>query len=340
MNAEPDTGLVHRRFGEQPLLFELIPPPTSAGEDLHDRRRRLLQELFERVDVAGVNLPEIQEESQKNKKGNRRSNFKQRETPRDYARELSAFLDAEFVLNRVIVKRPGAEQERWMIETHRDYGRHNLVLVGGESSSETYPGPSVPDGNRLVKEYLNRGKRRFSTQTLEEPTEFLVGNIAISTRRRQDFDEPERMLVKIRSGADFFTTQIVAEPDSPLSLTRDLGRLLHREGTTPPPLFWSFSPIAQKKDVDFMRWLGVSIPDDVEERVLSSSDPAATSIEWARDIWRQLQELNQSLPVSFPLGLNISFMGMRNFENAIDLAETLREATVPQRVDESTSQQV
>lgn len=318
----PDLETFTRRFGDQPMLFEITPPPVEQTDEEARVRREGLGRLSEAVDVDGINIPEIQQESGKGERGERKSSFVQRITPREYARQVRDRLGFEqYVINRVIVQAGASEQLAWMRDTYREFDVGNLVLVGGESSEVTYPGPSVPEGNTLVKECLRT-----------EGMNFLVGNICISTRRRENLDEPERMAHKIRAGADFFTTQIVAEPESPRKLLEDLGELLAREDDLDPPaLLWSFAPIRAPKDVNFLRWLGVRIPDEVEERILSSSDPAATSVEWARTIWEEIQQVEEGLNVSIPLGLNVSLVAPRNFNAAIDLARTLSDASVQPR---------
>lgn len=314
---------------EYPVLFELVPPKVKRHKERFRQHCGHLEMLFDRVDVSGINIPEIHDEDQKGAGGKRRSEYERRVSPRNYVRELRQIFDTRYIINRVTVQSPPAEQEEWLLETYNDYDIRSVVLVGGESDDIKYPGPSVTEGNRLVKEYLNQGKRKFTGEEME-PTRFSVGNICIPIRRRDDFDEPDRMLRKVQTGTDFFTTQIVLDMESPVNLLRDFAEILVREHIPPPTIFWSFTPISAQKDVDFLRWLGVRIPAEVEERILSSGDKVNESVEWAMAIWEKLRNLNRQLPVSIPMGLNISVMGLRNFENGILLAESMNNAEVPQ----------
>ncbi len=322
MNS-PDIELVRKRFGENPLLFELIPPEIDAPEKTVQNRHDKLQKLFSRVEVSGINIPEIREESAKDDDGKRRSDFKPRVAPRKYVRKLREKFDTNFVICRVVVLLPAARQEDWLLETSKDYNISNIVLVGGEKEAEAYDGLSVPEGNRLIKQQLNRGKTEYGEKNIS-PTNYLVGNISIASRRLDTLDEPERITYKIKHGADFFYTQIIEEPDSPIKLLEDLSPKLKEENIDPPFFFWSFAPIASQKDVDFMRWLGVKIPKKVEDRILTSPEPAEESRRWNLEIFEKLKQANQKLPVSCPLGVNISFMGDRNFDNAVKLAESFK----------------
>ncbi|MFP4686750.1 MAG: methylenetetrahydrofolate reductase [bacterium] len=323
MNHSPNIKKVYKRFSKKPLLFELIPPEREqTSKEIEARNQKLLQ-LFERVEVNGINLPEIHEEKGKSKKGKRRSKFKPRLSPREYVQQLKKLIDTEYLICRVIVKSHPSEAEKWLVETNNDYGIRNIVIVGGEQEADAYEGLSVPEGTRLIKENINTGTARLSDIEFKA-ADYLVGNISIATRRLDTIDEPDRIIYKIKHGADFFTTQIIAEPDSPVKLLSDLAPLLQEENLNPPLFFWSFSPISEQKDIDFMRWLGVYIPDKVEKRIMGSSDPAAESLQWNIEIWNKLQQATTNLDIKIPLGINISFMGMRNYDHAVELAAALK----------------
>lgn len=305
-----------------PVLFEVVPPAKGNEEKRLNQHTEYLEKLFREIEVDALNLPEIQDESKKNDKGKRTSPYKQRISPRKYAHLLSERFDTEFIINRVCVKQSGRELENWLLETHDKYDIKNIIFVGGESSKVRYNGPSVSGGNKLVTRYLNRGRLRYH-EGEAVPTDFTVGNICIPTRRRNDYDEPERMFSKYKAGADFFTTQIITEAETPISLMKDFSELLEEENEDPPTLFWSFSPISSKKDVNFLRWLGVHIPELTEKLILGSSNPASASLDVAQTVWEKMLDFNSRLPVSFPMGVNISVMGLRNFENGIHLAKDL-----------------
>jgi len=320
-----DLSTFNDRF---PLLFELVPPVKGNKEKRLKQHTTWLEQLLKEIAVDAFNIPEIQDESKKSEKGIRLSPYKERVKPRNYVKELSKRFDTEFVINHVAVKHAHHDQEKWMLETCHEFNINNIIIVGGESSRVQYKGPSVSTGNKVAKRYLNRGKLKYNEGKIK-PTNFTIGNICIPTRRRNDFDEPERMYHKLRAGADFFTSQIIAEPESPISLMKDFSELLIEEEVDPPVIFWSFSPISSQKDVNFLRWLGVRIPENTENLILSRSNPAAASVDVIQTIWEKILDFNRQLPVSFPMGINISVIGLRNFENGIRLAKELNIVGVP-----------
>jgi len=314
----------HENPDRFPTIFEIVPPEVGKEKQRLNKHIKYIGQMFREIEVDALNLPEIQDESKKCDKGKRLKPYKKRVSPRDYALALSEQFDTEFIINQVCVKRPPKKLEKWLLETHNDFNIKNIIMVGGESSKVKYNGPSVAASNKLLKRYLNRGRLRHNDEPDEiEPTEFTIGNICIPTRRRNDFDEPERMMHKYLAGADFFTSQIITETETPISLMKDFHELLIEEDKEPPLIYWSFSPISSQKDVNFLRWLGVHIPELTEKLILGSKDPVSASLNVAQNVWDKLIDFNRQLPVSFPMGINISVMGLRNFENGIQLAKDL-----------------
>lgn len=320
----PAKQTLRNRLGRSLISLELNPPERDNLQEQSSVHREHLRELFETVpEVGGINLPEIQEEEQKGERGDRKSSFSERLSPREYTRHLREQFDREYIINRVIVQLPPEEQEDWLLETYHEYDIQSIVLVGGESSEVDYPGPSVPDGNRLIDQYLNEGIRRYGKGPVES-TDFTVGNICISTRRREDFDEPERMAHKIESGCDFFTSQIIAETETPSSLLQDLDKTLREQNLETPVILWSLTPINSQKDVRFLRWLGVRIPDDVEEHILGSSEPLETSLDYFEGLWNELLEVEDQLDRDIPMGVNVSPVAIRNLDPSVRLADRLQ----------------
>ena len=314
-----------------PLMIEILPPEKGHEQERKNDHAAYLEMMREKVDIDILNIPEIQNESKKSDKGKRTSPFRQRISPREWAQTLAEMVDAPVVINRVIVKQTPEIQEKWLLDTHEHYDIRNVVFVGGESPEIDYQGPSVPEGNELVKTGFNEGKNHHNEKKHCPPTDFAIGNICIPTRNEGEFSEAERMLYKFRTGADFFTTQIITESASAKTVMHEFSELLQKYKLTDPPMiFWSFSPISSGKDVNFLRWLGVYIPEDLEQDILGSKDPSNQSIIQMEQVWQELLEVNQQLPVPFPMGMNISVMGKRNYPNAVALARALDSASIPQ----------
>src|SRR6266516_562887 len=124
-------------------FFELVPPATEKPGAVE----ATLAELKKVRHLAdAVNLPEIRDESRSTP---RTARFVPRVEPRLLGARILHDLDLEVVVNRGVVYEP--DQLRWAEETHGGFGIQNIVLVGGESSQLSYPGPSVLEAAEQIR---------------------------------------------------------------------------------------------------------------------------------------------------------------------------------------------
>ena len=276
-------------------LFEVVPPaadkPQAINESLTELRR--VQQL-----VDGINLPEIHDEDRGKE---RTSKFLQRVEPRVFGSRIQRELGADVVLNRVVVHDP--KPEIWFRETCLEWGLRHLVLVGGESAQGGYPGPSVMEAAALVR---------------SEGLPMTLGGITIPSRK----NESDRMRVKSRAGIDFFTSQILFD-------SNDIVWLIQRLNGLEARVFLSFAPVSHRRDLQFLRWLGADIPQDLDRFLLGSEDgataPTERCLERSLDLaQRILMDVFDNLPPDPPpLGLNIEHINRRNFTPAIKMLDRL-----------------
>ncbi len=89
-------------------------------------------------------------------------------------------------------------------------------------------------------------------------------------------------------------------------------------------MFVSFTPVSERYDVEFLRWLGVDIDDATERRLLADEEEglAPESIELAVENWRMIQSVaNRHKGAN--LGLNVEYIHRHNFEATLEMAEKL-----------------
>jgi 5,10-methylenetetrahydrofolate reductase len=214
-----------------------------------------------------------------------------------------------------------------LIRTYHEFRVENLVLVGGESSQIRYPGPSVLETATWITEYLNRGRWPYdSSRPAIPPTDFFLGGITIPTRRKPDpeRDEPARLIQKSRRGIQFFTSQVLYEPFSMQRLLRDYAALCQAEGVPPCRVFLSFAPVSSPSDVQFLKWLGVEIPPDVEQELLKGwLGVAWRSIRVAERVLQDILDFVSAEHIAVPLGLNVEHITSRNFEVSAEMIARL-----------------
>ncbi len=276
-------------------LFEVVPPAAAKSEAIEASLRELSQ-LRGRVDA--INIPEIHDED---RPGERTSKFIERVEPRVLGSRIKRELGIDVVINRVTVH--DTEPERWFRETCGPWDICNWVLVGGESAKIRYPGPTPGDAAKLVK-------------SLQLPVS--LGGITIPSR----VNEPERIRKKHAQGVDFFTSQVMFD-------SNDLVWLIHRLNGVEARIFLSFAPVSARRDLEFLRWLGVDIPRDLDRFLLGSAqgDPAPAETCLDRSInmaQRILMDVFDNLPPDPPpIGLNIEHITRKNFAPALAMLDRL-----------------
>jgi 5,10-methylenetetrahydrofolate reductase len=289
-------------------FFELV-PPEAAKMAAVDEAVEVIRGVVGSVDA--VNLPEIHNES---RAGPRTAQFVPRLDPRVLGARLRGELGAEIVSNHCVVYE--ADPLPWLRATREVFGIEHLVLVGGESSTIQYPGPSVLEAAECFRSAGHAGA---------------LGGISIPSRT----GEAERVRQKHTAGLDFLTTQVLFDPNDIVWLVQRLNGLEAR-------LFLSFAPVSHPRDLQFLRWLGADIPPDLDRFLrldqasaadLSHADSKAREAARAACLERSIDlaqrillEVFDNLPPDPPaLGLNVEHINRRNFDPAVRMLERLGE---------------
>lgn len=310
-----------------PVIYEIIPPPVeTTAEEIEATLQALLQLMKELSHPpVALNIPEIRPETRDTP---RPQNYQPKLSPRDFVRYLQPFLESEvdIIINRVVVHSPRPSQLRWFYRTYHEYGVKNFVLVGGESSRIRYPGPTVTECARLVRDHLNRGQWPYGPGIEIIPTQIMTGGIVIPSRRSNDpvRDEPNRLIDKTRNGVSFFTSQVLYEAESTIRLLSDYAALCDKFQERPRPIFLSFAPVSSSRDIQFLKWLGVEIPDSIEREMLTGwLGITMRSIRIAERILEEILEFVEGNQIQVPLGLNIEHVTSRNFEASGEMMDRL-----------------
>ena len=215
----------------------------------------------------------------------------------------------EIVANKIVVHLTEGPEElaQWATATRKEFGIHNVVIVGGTSSRHDYPGPSVVEANELMKAHG-----------------LLCGNIMIPDRE----DEARRMLEKTESGADFFTTQVIFTPDNLLKVLAEYDARCRERKIEPATVLVSLAPVSDGSDLDFLRWLGVEIANETASQLtrLGSDGLAQSSMDLAVANWEHILAQNGGFR-NVSLGLNLEYINRHNFRHAPELGARLMEVT-------------
>ncbi len=282
------------------LLFEALPPKLEATGGEWQDHLDLLDPL-KKVGLAGVNVPEIV------------NGHYQTVEPRGFAVALHRLLGVRPIVNRITVHHKLPELISWTTQSSHGFGIKDLVLVGGEKSTEEYPGPGVNESLRALRPQVHR-----SGGTL--------GVITIPTRRRESNDEPQRLLAKQEAGASYAISQILCEPIAAQRLQKDLAAAAKAADKPAIPILWSLAPVSKTRDIEFLKWLGVEVPAAHGTAILGRTGNAARIEEsHVRNeaIVRSILEHAETNNLVAP-GFCIEHVMLSNIEAAIGLVERIR----------------
>ncbi len=316
------------RLSRQPVvMYEIIPPREESLEELRVYSEKL-SSLLSRTHVDAINIPEVRSETTR---GVRPVKSLPKTEPRVFGAVIQRVIAIDTIVNRCVVYTNRRNQQHWLLKTYQGYGIENLVIVGGESSRLRYPGPSVTELADIITKYLNRGfrKERGEPLPLPDQTDYFCGGVTIPSRRKPDpeWDEPNRLIEKSRHGIEFFTSQVLYEAESTKRLLRDYYDRCLEEGARPKRIFLSFAPASSRKDAEFLKWLGVEIPPDVERFLLAAKagaeEIAERSLEVSRSVLKEILTYIAREEIKVPLGLNVEHIMNHNFESSIAMMQEL-----------------
>lgn len=295
------------------IFYELLPPQNGKKLSVDayvDCAIDLLTSIP--ISIDAVNIPEIHSDE----KGieQQRKNLAKID-PVSFAKILREKAEKNFniILNHSTVYHPIADEIQWLDSVFKGHKEPTIILVGGSSSKISYPGPSVLEMAKYIQQH-------------HQAKDIFYGGITIQSRRSPELirDEPFRMYKKSLVGMDFFTTQIIYDSASMKSLLRDYDLFCKNNELTPKRIFLSFAPISTRKDLEFLRWLGVNISSEIERELLKTTLGIGwRSMRVSSAHLQEILEFMQAERIDVPLGLNIEHITCHNFEISLEFIKQL-----------------
>lgn len=286
------------------VIYEILPPRIVDGtiEDYVEKISTLLSQTH----IDAINIPEVHLEETR---GKRPIEERLRAEPREFGRLIQDSVGIEAIINRVTVLEKEEAQREWFRSTYLDYGIENIVLVGGESGKITYPGPSVTESSRIIEDLNNKHE-----------LEIFCGGISLPSRTV----ESKRMVRKSNSGIEFFTTQVLYDSDDICKMLGHYSELCRVNKLIPKRVLLSFAPISTKKNLDFLKWLGVEIPSETEAYLIEDNkETKGRSIEVSLGVLEDILNYISKHEIVIPIGFNVEHIMTYNFEHSVELLQKM-----------------
>ncbi|MBY4675454.1 methylenetetrahydrofolate reductase [Marinobacterium arenosum] len=278
------------------LYFIGTTPPKASTppEQLDEIADKLLARLGH-IDFDGLIVYDIQDESSRIS-APRPFPYMQTHDPREYSQLLRSKSLHPVITYKSVSQRSAAEFSQWLADAWNQYGVRDLVLVGSPSSDGEIKLP-------LADAYRTLAGSEF---------DFQLGGVTIAERHAKKGNEHQRLIEKSAQGCDFFVSQAVYNPQATVDMLTSYARSCREQGIAPKRIILTFTPCGSAKTLEFMEWLGISVPEATRWRILDARDPLSESIRICRNSLDQILDAVSGLDL--PLGLNIESLTNRKDE--------------------------
>ncbi|HEY1853660.1 MAG TPA: methylenetetrahydrofolate reductase [Solirubrobacterales bacterium] len=274
------------------LLFAVTPPRLTTSPLEAAEIGRVTQERLRPLAIDGLVLYDIDDESDRNP-DERPFPFLPTMDPADYLRDLAG-LEVPAIVYRAVGKYREDRFRSWLEQ--QDPSQALTVFVGS-SSREKAAGTSLA--------------RAYELRDQAQP-ELLLGGVAIAERHARLGDEHLRLIAKQAAGCSFFITQIVYDVNAAKNLISDYHHACAAQNLKAVPVVFSFSVCGSLKTLEFLQWLGVTVPRWIENELRYADDTLDASYEQAVATAVDLIAFCRRLGI--PFGLNVESVSIRKAE--------------------------
>ena len=271
------------------------PPKNDTPIDKVESIANKLLERVSDIDFDGLIVYDIQDENSRTSKP-RPFPFKSTLDARLYSSLLNKKSDRPVITYKSVVQSDATAFNNWANEAWEKYGVKDVVLVGSPSKSNHISLPLAEAYKTLV----------------DNENEFFIGGVTIAERHASKGNEHARLIEKHQQGCNFFISQAIYNPQATIDMLTRYAIECKKQNLKPQRLILTFSPCGSKKTLEFIDWLGVSVPEATSLRILNADNSLFESIRICVNSLQQI--LDAILPYDLPLGLNIESLTNRKEE--------------------------
>lgn len=275
------------------LLYGITPPKAKHTEEEIQAIATKHIERIDGLDIDGLVLYDIQDESDRTQEV-RPFPFLETLDSSFYREQYLSKLKVPVIVYKAVGKYSVDEFQKWLEKT-KDREFYS-VFVGAASQK--------------IKTNLNMKKAYDLKNNINN--ELILGGIVIPERHMEKKDEHLRVTSKIRNGCEYFISQAVYNLDAAKSFLDDYIQYAKEEDQPIVPIIFTFTPCGSLKTLEFMKWLGVNIPEYLEKKLKNSDDILEESLILSKDIFEALYIYGKENGI--PIGCNIESVAIRKVE--------------------------
>jgi hypothetical protein len=295
--------IINRKSGI--ITYGLTPPKESNDiEKVREIAKKQLDRV-QRLGVDGLVIYDIQDEIDRNP-DDRPFPYIKTVDPLKYSNEYFKSLNIPKIIYHYVGKYTETELKARI-------GKEN-----GEDKFSVFVGAATR--NQSVKTKLSEA---YKIKNIENP-ELFMGGVTIPERHIIGLDEHQRIIGKVNNGCSFFISQAVCNVEASKSFLSDYYYFCRNKNLDMVPIILTLTPCGSKKTLDFMKWLGISIPKWLENELIYSDNILEKSVALLKDIFEELLEF--SLEKQIPIGWNIESVSTKKeeIEASVELVKDIK----------------
>ena len=275
------------------LLYGITPPKTSTPPERVAEIAKKTIDRLSNLDVDGLVVYDVQDESARTKE-ERPFPFINALDPLGFASGYLNTLNVPKIIYRPAGKFSVEELSDWLEELHE----HTFypVFVG-------IPAPDFPVKSSLSEAYKIWSKHQDTS---------VIGAVTVPERHQVLNDEDVRILDKMSWGVSYFISQCVFNLDYAKQVIETLALSCTKKTIKPPTIIFTLSACGSAKTLQFMEWLGIHVPDELQQELNRSDDILQKSVQICLDIASALT--TYCLERAIPFGFNIESVAIRKAE--------------------------
>jgi hypothetical protein len=275
------------------VLYGMVPPKKgSDSQQIHEIARRQIERL-QSLSIDGLVLYDIQDETTR-LPTERPFPFIETIDPALYSRQYLSPLSIPKIIYRSVGKYSREELSNFLLDITVE---KNLTVFVGPASKNQSVTMTLSDAYVLKNEISPN---------------LLLGGVVIPERHLTKGDEHIRVCTKIKQGCSFFISQGVYDVNASKNFLSDYFYYCSEQLLEPAPIIFTFTPCGSLKTLQFMKWLGISIPKWLENELIHAKDILQQSIDFAEQNWRELSQFARTYKI--PVGCNIESVAIRRVE--------------------------
>jgi len=275
------------------ILYGITPPKKGTSpEKIAEISARQIQRL-ESLNIDGLILYDIQDEISRTSE-ERPFPFMETLDAFSYSEDYLSSLHIPKIIYRSVGKYSHAELTQFLVNAS---SKDNLTVFVGAASKSQAVTLSIKDAYKLKAE-TNK--------------DLLLGGVTIPERHQSKGDEHIRVFNKIAQGCSFFVSQGVYDVNASKNFLSEYYYYGQEHNIPLVPILFTLTPCGSLKTLQFMKWLGISIPKWLENELIHSHDILQKSVDFSEQSWLELKSFADEK--SIPIGCNIESVAIRKVE--------------------------